>query len=455
VVETGVVGEDPERIEIELTSDDGGRADSPFARRGDESRIDSSPVERDDRRLLAVGLLVGSLGLLFGWVLGRSGTDETAVPVAAVTTVLAASDPVRPIDSVTGEPDDRGSGSDEESSATSATDGREQPAANVAFVTKTKVAFASELDGQPLEIVAFGNGRQLSRLDLQTGLLTTLRATQLQPFGRPRLVIGDDWVLFPTSDPDLPSSIVIGDGQVKSIDFGPSWEVAGTTDGEGIWLLSAELADGGPGVARLATIEGERIAEIALPGVPSLFDPAGGFVVDAPGGWFRVTGDGAERITGGALLAIGRDVAVTHECDDTLRCAVVVIDRDTAQRRPLDLDLPLGDAGLSAVAPVGAESVSPDGSAAFVEVVNPAGGGTGQPTLGLLDLTSGAVVEVGPAQDIDQTVWTPDGRFVLYVKGGKIVAHDRTSGDEVDVAAELIAVDAFGVRRTQPPVGAP
>jgi hypothetical protein len=248
---------------------------------------------------------------------------------------------------------------------------------------------------------------------------------------------------------------VIGDGLVRPIDVSPPWEVAGTTDGEGIWLLSAELADGGHGVARSATIDGERISEIALPGAPSMFDPAGGFVVDAPGGSFRVTGEGAAHITDGELLAIGRDVAVAHECDDALHCAVVVIDRDTAERRPLDLDLPLADTGLRTVASVGAESVSPDGSAAFVEVVNPAGGGTGQPTLGLLDLTSGAVVEIGPAQNIDQTVWTPDGRFVLYIKGGKIVAHDRTSADEVDVAAELIAVDAFGVRRTQPPAGVP
>jgi hypothetical protein len=449
------VGEDPERIEIELTSGDGGRADSPFARRGDGSRIDSSPAPRADRRSLVVGLVVGSLGLLLGWALGRSGTDATAVPVAAVTTVVAPSDPVDAIDSVTSEPDDPRSGNDDEGSATSATEGREPQAAVVAVVTTTNVAFAAELDGQPLEIVAFGNGRQLSRLDLQTGVLTTLRATQLQPFGRPRLVIGDDWVLFPTSDPDLPSTVVVGDGEVKSVDLGPSWTVAGTTDGEGIWLLSAELADGGPGVARLATIEGERIAETTLPGAPSMFDPAGGFVVDAPGGSFRVTSDGAERITDGELLAIGRDVAVAHECDDALRCALVVIDRDTAQRRPLDLGRPFGDAGLSAVAPIGAESVSPDGSAAFVEVVNPAGGGTGQPTLGLLDLTSGAVTELGPVQDIDQTVWTPDGRFVIYIEGGRIVAHDRTSGDEVVVSAELIAVDAFGVRRTQPPAGAP
>ena len=69
-----------------------------------------------------------------------------------------------------------------------------------------------------------------------------------------------------------------------------------------------------------------------------------------------------------------------------------------------------------------------------------------QRSLGVIDLTTGEVNDIGPTQDVDQIVWTPDGRFVLFIAGGRVVAYDTESSFIAVVADELVAIDAFGVR---------
>ncbi|MFW2336297.1 hypothetical protein, partial [Ilumatobacter sp.] len=312
-----------------------------------------------------------------------------------------------------------------------------------------EVAVAAPLLGQPVEIVAYGNGQLLRRLDLAAGRLVTQRVPR-QPFGRTRLIVGDEWVMFPPSDSELPT-IVVGDGgEITEGFYGPTWEVAGVADGAGLWVMSEALAAGGAGLIERVPISSGGAEKLTLPGPPSRFDPAGGFVVDAPGGSYRVAADGVSQITAGELIAIGREVALAEECDAGLTCSVVVIDRATGERSTLDVARPLDDTLLPSIAIVGHESVSPDGALAMVRVVNPGDGSSGQPMIGVIDLTTGVVAEVGFAQDIDQSVWSPDARFLFFNRGGKVVAYEPATGDSHVVADELIAIDAFGVRPLSP-----
>jgi len=308
-----------------------------------------------------------------------------------------------------------------------------------------QVEVAPALAGQPIEIVAYGNGRQLQRLDLTSGSFVT-QLVRRSPFGRPRLIVGDEWVMLPSADPDQPTIVVGDDGVIGEGAYGPTWQIAGTTDGMGLWVMSVDLADGGAGPIERVPISGGAVESFVLPGPPSRFDPSGGFVVDAPGGSYRVDGDDVDQITTGELIALGSDVALAEECDGTLTCSVVVIDRATGQRRALDVERPLNDFLLTSISIIGSASVAPDGALAMVLIVNPVDQSSAQPTLGVIDLTTGAVVEVGPAQDIDEAVWSPDARFLLYNRGGRIVAYEPVTGDSHVVAEELFAVDAFGVR---------
>ncbi len=313
-----------------------------------------------------------------------------------------------------------------------------------------QVVVATAVAGLPIELVTYGNGRLLQRLDLSDGSLIT-QPVRRQPFGRPRLVVGDVWLMLPTPDPEFPSIVVSDDGEVSDGSFGPTWQVLGTSDGSGLWVMSAELADGGQGTIERVPISSGGTELLLLPGPPSRFDPQGGFVVDVPGGSSRVSTDGATQITDGELIAIGHDVAVAEECDARLSCAVMVIDRSSGDRRPLGLDRPLDDSRLRSVAIVGDESVTADGNRAMIRVVNPTDSSSGQATLGVIDLITGETVEIGPVQDIDQSTWSPDGRFLFYNRGGTVVAFEPATGDVHVVADELIAVDAFGIRSISDP----
>lgn len=446
---------EPRRIEIDLTSlEDQPASASIHGNDSDRGTpvISGRPVA-DERRPYVVAALVGIIALAVGWMLGRAGS--TSEPIAAVVETTAVRNAIEPIESVQ-TPDRTSPVSGDVSGAVSersdvvvadstGQDGSTESPGQAESPTVEIVELPGVLAGQQLEIVAFGNGSRLQRLDLSTGEFTT-REVERQPFGRPRLVVGDDWVMLPPVDPSVSTFVVTDGGGVTQFNFGVDRQVVGTTDRASVWVMTRELVEGAAGTAQRVALSGTSLERIELPGFPSRFDPRGGFVVDAPGGAYRVDVDLIEQITDGELIALGRDLAVAEECDEQLACTVVVIDRATAARRPLDLRRPLGDTGLRSVGIIGSESVSPDGTVAMVHVLNPVDGSSGQPTIGIIDLATGAVTELGPAQDIDQAVWTPDSAFVLYNRGGKLVAFERGSGVEVVVAAELIAIDAFGVR---------
>jgi len=441
--------DEPERIEVELMS--GQSPDSPFARPqvAAASGVSGDPGGGPDRRVVVIAAAVAVVALALGWVLGRSASGGIDDSVGAGE-ITAARTPVAPID-----PADTPATTDDAATSTVASDtaapaemepdASAEASAGDDTPSVGQVDVAASVMGQPVEIVTYGNGRQMLRLDLSTGTLVTQQVSR-QPFGPPNLLIGDEWVMLPPPDPDLSTIVVVDDGTVTELPLGPIWQLAETADRTGLWVMSPELAAGGAGTIERMPISGGGVEELPLVGRPSRLDPRGGFVVDAPSGSYRVDADGVSQITTGELIAIGRDVALAEECDAALVCDVVVIERSNGARTKIDVARPLDDTFLTSIAIVGGESVSPDGALAMIRVVNASDRSSGQAVLGTVDLASGAFVEIGPAQDIDQTVWSPDSRFLFYNRGGKIVAYEPATGIGHVVAEALIAVDAFGVR---------
>lgn len=436
--------DDPDPIEIEIVAD--GSPESPFAR-PEQIAVTGGTASAGgpERRVIVVAAAVAVMALALGWMLGRSASETTDGPsIAAAST--APSEPIEAVDTTVIEDipalTTTAPGTTEATLAPETGDGATVD--GVPVVAQVEVAPA--LVGQGIEIVTYGNGRQLQRLDLVGATLTTQRVER-PPFGRPHLIVGDEWVMLPAADPAQATIVVDDDGTIDAGRYGPILQIAGTSDGSGPWVMSEGLAAGGAGtVARVPVVPGDVEETLFLPGPPSRFDPRGGFVVDAAGGSYRVDTDGVSQITTGELIAAGRDLALAEECDVVLACSVVVIDRATGARRPLDVDRPLDDSRLTSIAIVGNSSVAPGGSMAMVRVVNPTDQVSGLPTLGVVDLVTGSVTEVGPTQDIDGAVWSPDARFLFYNRGGTIVAYEPTTGDSHVVADVLIAVETFGVR---------
>ena len=86
--------------------------------------------------------------------------------------------------------------------------------------------------------------------------------------------------------------------------------------------------------------------------------------------------------------------------------------------------------------------VSPDGSATIAVLR----GEGGVDRLGVLNLTTGGFAELAEVRDAVPAVWSPDGRFVFYVDGGRLSAFERASGDATEVSGELVGVGAIAVR---------
>lgn len=403
-------------------------------------------------------LVVGVIALGVGWVLGR-GSPESSPDAAPSTSSTAIAEPVGSIapaqsaaSTVTAAPA-ASAGPAGGPSPTQAA-----PEDDPTVLVESQALVHPDLRGQPIEIVAYGNGRQVFQLDLTTARLRSQQVSA-QPFGRARLLVGPTWALLPSSDADQSSTIVWDDGRTAAVEVGTADQILGVADGRSLWWLAP------PEPYRYTYLQslsvrgefGEVIA--ALPAVPARVDPAGGVLVELPDGWFRVQPQRAvtdvdtgaariadplvEPITTGRLLAISAEFVLVEECDGRLACALAVIDRESGERRvigPDEFAVPVR------YAPAGGSSVAPGGQRAVVEVLDPVDRASTQRSLGVVDLTTGAVVDIGPTQDVDQVVWTPDGRFVLFLAGGRVVAHDTESGLLSVVAEELAAIDAFGVR---------
>lgn len=432
-----------ERIEIELSVDD--PAGSPFAPGGRAdvltARGPGGPPDGYERRLVFAALGAGIVGLAFGWMLGRS-TAPVESFVAAVTapTTIAERNPIEPIEAPPPEtttPPNASVVAPSTASPPSTVD-----PARVSEPETSPAALDDRLVGQPIEIVSVGFGRNVAWLDLTAQTITT-RDLELPPFGRPDLFVGDDWALMPSSDPGFPGTLLQGDAGPADLVFDGSFELLGA-DGDGLWV--ADRGDGDPvGITvRLLDLSGgDTGVELVLPSVPDAIDPGGGLLVKAGGAWFTVSALESTRITDGELLAAGSTTAVARECDAAFECRVVAIDRGSGERSDVAVRTD-SETALVERSPGRFSSVTDDGSAAIVSVVRPSESTT--PSLAVLDLTTGELANVGATRDDSLVTFTPDGRFLLFLGGGRLLAYDRLDGAVFDVSSALSTPETFGVR---------
>ncbi len=159
-------------------------------------------------------------------------------------------------------------------------------------------------------------------------------------------------------------------------------------------------------------------------------DKAGAYIFPMGDGLFTSGGNGVyefrdgsfERITRGSPWAVGRGHVAVHDCDDTLECAMFVVDRATAETASLDLG------SVDQVFPLESVRISPNGQhvlfgdedAQQIKMLGP----DGVSAWGLdsnFDLYG----------DGFQALWTPDSKY-LVVRNGQALR-------VVDVAGQTIA----------------
>lgn len=190
--------------------------------------------------------------------------------------------------------------------------------------------------------------------------------------------------------------------------------------------------DGGPDTSR-----------IGLPGDGSVEAPvedgAGNLLFPGPTGVYEGRPGGLERISPGALLAVGPTGWIVAECNDAHRCRSELIDRATGTRRDVGPPLTVGPMpGL----------ISPDGRTAALYRIED----TGHVELDILDIASGEVraadLELEQPVTDGMMVWAPDGRLFTIAAGGAIRVIDRDSGRAGPIGPPLPPVRQLAVRTT-------
>lgn len=145
-----------------------------------------------------------------------------------------------------------------------------------------------------------------------------------------------------------------------------------------------------------------------------------GLILSAAGGYYDMTDEGPRRLTRGQLVAVGRTVALTVECDAELHCARYLVDRDSGQRRRI------GGAPVN-ISAYGNGTISDNGH--YAALWHWSRGGPLDLTIE--DLRNGTTVTRAASSnggnDASSLLWLPDGRLVA-VLDEHLVIYDPASG---------------------------
>jgi hypothetical protein len=281
------------------------------------------------------------------------------------------------------------------------------------------------------------------RIQLALGRITT---TAVPVSGRNAPVVflvGSDRVLVRSLDDT--TGYVVRDGKRAaelplSLQHG-AWMLPGP-DQQHLWL---DLPGTEQYVLALLTLDGSPTGvTIEVPAGTGVQGPdgAGYLLLAGIGGVYDVRPGSVHRITTGVLLAGGPTRWLTVECDDSLSCANVVIDRRSGARHSLDTP-------VYSLAP-NSGTISPDGRTAAMLLLHD---GISSGGIHLLDLDSGAdrSIDVTPPggenQMSPQLVWSPDSRWLFVTDaGGRVMIINRATGVAKPLGTRLPPLTQLALR---------
>jgi hypothetical protein len=312
-------------------------------------------------------------------------------------------------------------------------------------VVSESVGAARPVGPTGITLVGAMPGGGMSYIDIDAGVAQSWATTQRLGGDLTLIKSADALLAFGTSD-DPAFAFRKGVQEPLDARFSTSGvKLPGPVDGT-IWIPAPELESSRRGVGyRLVTIDGLDVdddgATIDLPDAELLgSDGRGGLVVSRAGDVFAVGIDGVERLTTGALIAVGSDTAYVRECTTIDACDVVRVDRGTGDRSAVDAAFG-PDAPLAAPWPPGAAlgtSVSPDGGVALVQIpvdsTDAAADTAVVETWAFVDTAQGSLTIVDDFDSGQPVVWSADSRFAAVLAGSDLYVFDREAGDLVPLS---------------------
>lgn len=307
--------------------------------------------------------------------------------------------------------------------------------------TLESIQLDPRLSALDVEVVMV-DGSELRQIDTAAGEMRSfaLRSEPQQPV----IEVGADWLLLT----DVNSRARLFRGLDAPDEFESVWDKYRQPGTDRFWELSS-------GPSETITVfetepDGTRTGgqiDFGRYEWPIAADPAGGFLVSAPGGVYHSGADGSSRLTTGDLFAVGPTAVLVYECgSDFHSCGLYVLDRTSGATRAI---VPIDTAHNSRevtdyanpnhyIGYPGVSLLSPDGR--FAPLVDPGGG----PSFGVIDLATGGFTRLASFSE-SRLWWSADSSVVLFIAAGQLIMHDLASGISTPVL-ESTTVRAFAVR---------
>ena len=299
------------------------------------------------------------------------------------------------------------------------------------------------LAGAPanLEIFARGPGVVL-RLQLAIGRVTATAIPDLDSTGPVALLAGSNAAIVRPLD-SVPGYSVPDGGPAVALTglLATGGTALPGPDPAHVWIETDAGATSGMQLVTLdGRADGPSIVAPSAAGTPSS-DDAGYLVFASIDGFYAARPGSLHRVTTGPLMAVGPTRWLAQQCDDQLRCGLVVINRTTGSSRTLNAQAGIYD--------LYGGQISPDGrTAAMIGIT--ATSDTAR--LHLLDLTTGADTATPIAVDQTQSLqagafaWSPDSRWLFAIDNGAVSAIDRSTGQRQVVITGSVQLSQLAVR---------
>ncbi len=299
--------------------------------------------------------------------------------------------------------------------------------------TESSIDVPPPLDGLtlPTELVTLSPDRVLQRIELPSG---RVRSLDLDGWGdNPKLAVSDDSIVV-YDGRDV--AVIRDDEVIRRFDvpdgvlFLEAWPAT-----DSFVVTSAGSPSGTAERFVLSTDDGSLTPLITDASDAMLFGAAtfmstGELLVNGPGGVYSIgLEQQVRRVSGGDLLAVGRNHYVVDECDEMLQCAQFVVEAATGIRSPAMLD-DLTRFGIvdpsTRIAPDGRSIVGTDSSR-----------DTGYRQI--IDVATGDRTDVGRLAAISYPdTWAADG-------SGLFVEDDGVVRFQVTDRAEVVTIDGVGI----------